>query len=217
MVIKAPGSIITCCRPVSAIYQVWSTSTLIVNPRWLVDSDNSHSIHWLCLLCCWTMRLEHFAVVLSFIQLNWHFKRWLKQWRIQDFLVGGWTFLLPLTLFPFLPSIPPSLPIAVPSIVLSAQWPPLSLELAGLILPHEHAGSHLIVDGTTADTVQNTSFKLVRKTLAEVWSDLLIDGSPVKAEYIDHDLYELNPAIWTTAVLLGDGQCMWEEANISEF
>lgn len=70
---------------------------------------------------------------------------------------------------------------------------PLSRELAGLILPHQHFGSHLAADGTTVDPeLEQANFAFAGRTLGEVWSDLLIDGNPVMAEYIDPDLSELN-------------------------
>ena len=70
--------------------------------------------------------------------------------------------------------------------------PPIH-ELAGLILPHQHSGSHLAANGTTGDPeLEQPNFAFAGKMLAEVWSDLLTDGNPAMAEYIDPDLSELN-------------------------
>jgi len=63
---------------------------------------------------------------------------------------------------------------------------PLSKELAGLILPHDHFGSHLDSDGRTLNAEMETAnFGYDGKTLAEVWSSIVIDSHPVVAEYIE--------------------------------
>jgi len=62
---------------------------------------------------------------------------------------------------------------------------PLSRELAGLILPHEHYGSHLDGDGKTVDEqLERCNFGFAGRTLTEVWSGLIIDGHPVVSEYV---------------------------------
>jgi len=69
---------------------------------------------------------------------------------------------------------------------------PLSRELAGLILQHDHYGSHLDSNGKTIDgQLEMENFKHASSNLAEVWSSLVIDGHPLKAEYIDPDQREL--------------------------
>lgn len=71
---------------------------------------------------------------------------------------------------------------------------PLSRELAGLILPHEHYGSHLDSEGRTVDEdLEKSNFAFAGRTLAEVWSSMVIDGFPVVASYIKPEESEINP------------------------
>ena len=63
---------------------------------------------------------------------------------------------------------------------------PLSHDLAGLVLPHNHFGDHLDNSGNTKDEdLERKNFAHAGKTLAEVWSDTVIDGHPVVAEYVE--------------------------------
>lgn len=62
---------------------------------------------------------------------------------------------------------------------------PLSHELAGLILPYEHFGSHLSQGKTVDDELEKQNFKYAGEVLCEVWNSLVIDGHNVEAEYID--------------------------------
>ncbi|CAM9580204.1 unnamed protein product, partial [Heterosigma akashiwo] len=69
---------------------------------------------------------------------------------------------------------------------------PLSHDLSGLILEHDHFGSHLDGSGVTVDTekeVQN--FEYAGSVLAEVWSQTKFDGFTVNAQYIKPDQSEL--------------------------
>ena len=76
---------------------------------------------------------------------------------------------------------------------------PLSTELAGLILPHEHYGSHLDDSGKTIDSeLELRNFTVAGNTLAEVWNDLIIDDYPVCAEWIEPNQSEVNPAEMNT-------------------
>lgn len=69
---------------------------------------------------------------------------------------------------------------------------PLSRELAGLILPHEHYGSHLDANGHTIDEeLEMSNFAFAGKTLSEVWSSTVIDGYPVLAHYVNPESSEL--------------------------
>lgn len=69
---------------------------------------------------------------------------------------------------------------------------PLSRELAGLILPHEHYGSHLDADGRTVDEeLEKANFAFAGRTLSEVWSGMIIDSHPVVSEYIEPDKSEM--------------------------
>lgn len=62
----------------------------------------------------------------------------------------------------------------------------LSRELAGLIIPHEHFGSHLNNSAQTVDKkLELKNFEFAGETLAEVWNSLVIDGYPVVAEYAE--------------------------------
>lgn len=62
---------------------------------------------------------------------------------------------------------------------------PLSRELCGLILDHDHFGSHLDSRGRTIDNgLERQNFEHAGRTLAELWSSLVIDGHPTKAAYV---------------------------------
>jgi hypothetical protein len=53
---------------------------------------------------------------------------------------------------------------------------PLSNELAGIILPHEHYGSHLDDNGKTVDDeLERANFAFAGRALSEVWSSMIID------------------------------------------
>ena len=63
---------------------------------------------------------------------------------------------------------------------------PLSHELAGLILPHDHFGSHLDDNGQTVnEDLEKSNFQFAGKVLADVWNSLTTDGFPILAKYID--------------------------------
>jgi hypothetical protein len=63
---------------------------------------------------------------------------------------------------------------------------PLSRELAGLILPHDHFGTHLNASGKTVDTeLEKSNFRKAGETLAEVWSSVVIDNYKVVAQYVE--------------------------------
>jgi hypothetical protein len=72
---------------------------------------------------------------------------------------------------------------------------PLSRELSGVILPHEHYGSHLDSQGRTInEDMERTNFKFAGETLAEIWSHVIVDQFPTVAEYINPDKSELDAA-----------------------
>ncbi|KAG5893520.1 hypothetical protein JTB14_017230 [Gonioctena quinquepunctata] len=77
---------------------------------------------------------------------------------------------------------------------------PLSRELAGLILPHNHFGSHLDDRGVTINEHSGRSnFEFAGNVLAEVWSSTEIDGYHVTAEYIgagEQDLLDSPDIKW---------------------
>lgn len=69
---------------------------------------------------------------------------------------------------------------------------PLSKDLAGLIIPHNHDGDHLDTQGRTVDQMlERRNFEYAGRTLAEVWSSTIIDTFPTIAEYIDPDNSEV--------------------------
>ncbi|XP_039438893.2 uncharacterized protein LOC120420048 [Culex pipiens pallens] len=71
---------------------------------------------------------------------------------------------------------------------------PLSRELAGLLLPHDHYRSHLDSQMRTTDEhLERQNFKFAGKTLAEVWGGLIIDGYPTVAEFIEPEASEVDP------------------------
>ena len=62
---------------------------------------------------------------------------------------------------------------------------PLSRELSGVILPHEHYGSHLDSQGRTInEDLEKTNFRFAGETLAEIWSHVTIDKFATVAEYV---------------------------------
>jgi hypothetical protein len=62
---------------------------------------------------------------------------------------------------------------------------PLSHDVSGLILKHDSYGSHLNSKGETIDReLELKNFEKAGQTLAEVWSNTVIDGYPVIAEYV---------------------------------
>jgi hypothetical protein len=65
---------------------------------------------------------------------------------------------------------------------------PLSHDLAGLILPHDHYGSHLDSAGRTSDEdLEHKNFKKAGELLAEIWCQTLIDKYPVVARFVPRD------------------------------
>ncbi|KAG5889612.1 hypothetical protein JTB14_024033 [Gonioctena quinquepunctata] len=77
---------------------------------------------------------------------------------------------------------------------------PLSRELAGLILPHDHFGSHLDDRGVTINEhLERSNFEFAGNVLAEVWSSMEIDGYHVTAKYIgagEQDLLDFPDIKW---------------------
>jgi hypothetical protein len=62
---------------------------------------------------------------------------------------------------------------------------PLSHDLAGLILPHDHFGSHLNDSGSTINVdLEKLNFRKAGQILAETWNQTVVDGYPCYAEYI---------------------------------
>lgn len=62
---------------------------------------------------------------------------------------------------------------------------PLSRELSGVILPHDHFGTHLDTCGKTVDEeLELKNFEEAGKVLASIWTGVEIDNYPVLASYI---------------------------------
>ena len=56
---------------------------------------------------------------------------------------------------------------------------PLSKELAGVILEHQHFGTHLDDRGNTIDEeLELKNFEHAGSILAEVWRQMVFDGQP---------------------------------------
>jgi hypothetical protein len=69
--------------------------------------------------------------------------------------------------------------------VVERRLSPMTHDLAGLILPHDHFGTHLNDAGLTEHAeLEKENFKLTGDVLAEVWSMNVLDEYPVIAEYI---------------------------------
>jgi hypothetical protein len=69
--------------------------------------------------------------------------------------------------------------------VVERRLSPMAHDLAGLILPHDHFGTHLNDTGLTEHAeLEKDNFKLTGDVLAEVWSMNVLDEYPVVAKYI---------------------------------
>lgn len=63
---------------------------------------------------------------------------------------------------------------------------PLSHQPTGVILPHDTFGSHLNESRATINKeLEKRNFADAGNILAQIWSELVIDGEPVVTEYID--------------------------------
>ncbi|UJR34218.1 hypothetical protein I4U23_021624 [Adineta vaga] len=70
--------------------------------------------------------------------------------------------------------------------IVERRMAPLSHDLAGLILPHDHFGSHLNDSGSTVNVdLEKLNFRKAGQILAETWNQTVIDGYSVFAEYIN--------------------------------
>ena len=64
---------------------------------------------------------------------------------------------------------------------------PLSKALAGVLLPHDTYGNHLDSEGKTTDTeLEKKNFQKAGESLAEIWGEMIIDGFPVVAEFVEN-------------------------------
>ena len=63
---------------------------------------------------------------------------------------------------------------------------PLSVTLAGVVLPHEHYGTHLDSSGKTVDEEKELrNFQKAGEVLCDLWNNLTIDKYDVKCTYRD--------------------------------
>ncbi|CAF1081493.1 unnamed protein product [Rotaria sordida] len=70
--------------------------------------------------------------------------------------------------------------------IVESRMAPLSHDLAGLILPYDHFGSHLSDSGVTINIdLEKLNFRKAGQILAETWNRTVIDGFPCFAEYIN--------------------------------
>ncbi|CAF2644129.1 unnamed protein product [Rotaria sp. Silwood2] len=70
--------------------------------------------------------------------------------------------------------------------IVERRMAPLSHDLAGLILPHDHFGSHLNDSGVTINVdLEKLNFRKAGQILAETWNQTVIDGFACFAEYIN--------------------------------
>jgi len=62
----------------------------------------------------------------------------------------------------------------------------LAQDLTGLVLPHNHFGTHLNISGLTVDADQEKlNFKKIGDVLADIWNMNMIDRQQIVAEYIN--------------------------------
>ena len=62
----------------------------------------------------------------------------------------------------------------------------LSKELTGVLLEHDKYGNHLDGNGKTIDgDLEVRNFMAAGETLCKIWNDLVIDGYPTTAEYVN--------------------------------
>lgn len=63
---------------------------------------------------------------------------------------------------------------------------PLSRQFSGVILPHDHFGFHLDANGKTVDIeLEKKNFQKAGETLAEIFSNTIIDNYPVYSKYVN--------------------------------
>ena len=77
---------------------------------------------------------------------------------------------------------------------------PLSKEMTGLVLPHDSFGSHLHNGKTVDEALEILNFEAAGKVLCEVWEKLVLDGYPVRAEYISDGAKEETKKFEVTAL-----------------
>lgn len=77
--------------------------------------------------------------------------------------------------------------------IVERRMAPLSRQLSGVVLSHEHFGSHLDSSGRTVDLeLEKKNFRHAGECLAEIFSAVTIDGYPVTAEFVSSEESELD-------------------------
>ena len=62
---------------------------------------------------------------------------------------------------------------------------PLSKDLSGVVLEHQFFGNHLNDKGETVDVeLEKSNFQHAGRILSDIWSNSMIDGYPVSANYV---------------------------------
>lgn len=88
---------------------------------------------------------------------------------------------------------------------------PLSRALSGVILPHEHFGSHLDKSGKTVDDdLERVNFKYAGEVLADIWGNISLDNYPVVSKYIE-PAQEEQPTTEDTVT-----DALWYAAHVRE-
>ena len=72
--------------------------------------------------------------------------------------------------------------------------------MTGLVLPHDSFGSHLHNGKTVDEALEILNFEAAGKVLCEVWEKLVLDGYPVRAEYISDGAKEETKKFEVTAL-----------------
>lgn len=71
---------------------------------------------------------------------------------------------------------------------------PLSKKLVGILLPHDRFGSHLDSQQRTIDVeLEKKNFENAGEALAEIWSEVVIDGHKTHTFYIPPDDSDIDP------------------------
>ena len=77
---------------------------------------------------------------------------------------------------------------------------PLSHDLAGIVLPHDHFGNHLDSSGKTIDQeMEEKNFQKAAEIVSEVWEKTVTDGHPIDCRAVPvgntHEPTDADP-IW---------------------
>ena len=66
---------------------------------------------------------------------------------------------------------------------------PLNKAFVGLVIPHDSCESYLNPSEEIIDPeLEKKNFKVAGKMLSQIWGELVLDGKPVKAEYVEIEL-----------------------------